>query len=83
MLEAARNGESARFLLASIVGRHRWRLLAALVLQTVYSGIQFAGPLMLNQITKILMKTGDAQVRGRARGPAAACRERAMFRAGG
>lgn len=69
-IEAAVQGKTSRFLLRSIWGRHQWRILFALALQLFYSGIQFAGPIMLNQITKILTKPSSQQVgvRREARG---------------
>lgn len=60
-IKAAAEGKTSRFLLRTIWGRHKWRILSALVLQCFYSGIQFAGPIMLNQITKILMKPPQEQ----------------------
>jgi ABC-type multidrug transport system fused ATPase/permease subunit len=43
--------------LGAIWRRHRLRLLAALVLQACYSGVQFVGPLMLNQIVQFLTRS--------------------------
>lgn len=66
-LEAAREGTTSRFVLHSIWHAHKVRLLCALVLQVAYSGIQFAGPLMLNQIIKFLSLPPAAEtVRARA-----------------
>ncbi len=63
-VEAARQGETSRFLLLTIWGQHKWRIVSALALQVFYSGIQFTGPIMLNQITKILTKPPAQQVGG-------------------
>lgn len=64
MLERAREGTTSRFVLGSIWRAHRVRLLCALVLQLVYSGIQFAGPLLLNQIIKFLSTPEPVQTVG-------------------
>lgn len=53
-LQAAKEGTTSRFLFGSLLGRHKVRLLAAFCLQVVYSGVQFVGPIMLNNITKFL-----------------------------
>lgn len=64
VLERAREGLTSRFVLGSIWRAHRVRLLCALVLQLCYSGIQFAGPLLLNQIIRFLSTPKLAQTVG-------------------
>ncbi|KAL4852933.1 Multidrug resistance-associated protein 1 [Chlorella vulgaris] len=54
ILARARAGETSRLILRTIWLCHYPRILAALVLQLFYSGIQFAGPLLLNQIVKFI-----------------------------
>ena len=52
--DQAKDGKIARFLALSIWRQHKHRLLFAMLLQLTYSGVQFVGPLMLNQIVSIL-----------------------------
>ena len=54
MVDDAKKGVSARFVFRTILARHWKRILYAMGLQLCYSGVQFVGPLMLNEITKIL-----------------------------
>lgn len=61
ILAAAEKGETSRFVLNSIWLCHYPRLVAALCLQLFYSGIQFAGPLFLNQIVKFITKPKELQ----------------------
>jgi ABC-type multidrug transport system fused ATPase/permease subunit len=61
-LKKARKGETSRFLLKSILGQHKIRLIAALILQLFYAGIGFVGPLMLNQITKFLTTSEQSEL---------------------
>ena len=74
----AAEGGSGRPLLRALVGRHKWRLLGSLALQCVYVGIQFCGPLMLNQITTILSEPDKAAQVSAERGVGRRrdCRER-------
>jgi ATP-binding cassette subfamily C (CFTR/MRP) protein 1 len=55
-VEDAKKGVSARFVFRTILTRHWKRIAYAMGLQLCYSGVQFVGPLMLNEITKILTK---------------------------
>ena len=57
VLEQARDGKVGRFIFLSIWRQHRYRIIFAMILQLTYSGIQFVGPLMLNEIVKILTKS--------------------------
>lgn len=69
MVKAAEEGQTSRLVLRSIFFCHWPRLLAALCLQLFYSGLQFAGPLFLNQIVKFITLPESMQtVRGRAAG---------------
>ena len=56
ILERAEQGKTSRFVLRSIWVCHYRRILPALALQLFYSGVQFAGPLLLNQIVKFISK---------------------------
>ena len=60
-LEAAREGKTSRYVLMPIWLTHYPRLLAAMSLQCFYSGVQFAGPLMLNQIVRYITKPVSQQ----------------------
>jgi len=53
-LEDAKNGQTARFLLHTIFFRHWKRIIFSMCLQMIYSGVQFVGPLMMNQIIQFL-----------------------------
>lgn len=67
MVKAAEEGQTSRLVLRSIFFCHWPRLLAALCLQLFYSGLQFAGPLFLNQIVKFITNPPALQtVRRRA-----------------
>jgi hypothetical protein len=54
ILKRAEAGDTSRFVVRTIWGCHYHRLVAALCLQLFYSGMQFAGPLLLNQIVKFI-----------------------------
>lgn len=54
IIKAAEEGTTSRFVLRTIWWCHYHRILAALCLQLCYSGVQFAGPLFLNQIVKFI-----------------------------
>ena len=56
ILERAEQGKTSRFVLRSIWVCHYRRILPADALQLFYSGVQFAGPLLLNQIVKFISK---------------------------
>lgn len=65
VVKAAEEGQTSRLVLRSIFFCHWPRLLAALCLQLFYSGLQFAGPLFLNQIVKFISSPPALQtVRG-------------------
>jgi hypothetical protein len=70
ILARARAGETSRLILRTIWLCHYPRILAALVLQLFYSGIQFAGPLLLNQIVKFISLPTAEEAAVRARLPA-------------
>jgi len=65
-IQEAKDGKAARFLLSTIWMQHRHRILYAMCLQLIYSGIQFVGPLMLNQITKFLMRADALEQAGQS-----------------
>lgn len=77
ILKGAEEGKNGRLILVSIWLCHHRRILAALSLQLLYSGVQFAGPLFLNQIVKFITQPSFLQtVRGcwGAWGRGATCR---------
>jgi ABC-type multidrug transport system fused ATPase/permease subunit len=63
-LQRALDGETSRFVLYSIFGQHKLRLLYALILQCFYSGVQFVGPLMLNHIVRFLSASQALDLNG-------------------
>lgn len=63
-VEEAKNGVSARFVFLTILQRHWKRIMYAMCLQLCYSGVQFVGPLMLNEIIKILTQAEVARETG-------------------
>lgn len=64
ILKGAEQGETGRLILSSIWLCHCRRILAALCLQLLYSGVQFAGPLFLNQIVKFITQPTELQTVG-------------------
>jgi hypothetical protein len=62
VLEGARRGDTSRFVLRSILNQHKLRLVYALILQVIYSGVQFVGPTMLNNIVKFLSASAAADM---------------------
>ena len=63
-LEDAEKGLVARYVLKTIFSRHWRRIAFAMTLQLCYSAVQFVGPLMLNQIIKILTQAEYARQAG-------------------
>lgn len=63
-IKDAKDGKLARFLLATIWHQHKARIFFAFALQIIYSGVSFVGPMMLNQITKILTQADAYQQMG-------------------
>ena len=63
-VKEAEKGLSARFVFLTILTRHWKRIGYAMGLQLLYSGVQFVGPLMLNEITKILTNAEYARATG-------------------
>ncbi|KAL4457987.1 hypothetical protein ABPG75_012852 [Micractinium tetrahymenae] len=61
ILKGAEQGDNGRLLLFSIWQSHYPRILASLCLQLFYSGVQFAGPLFLNQIVKFITQPSFLQ----------------------
>ena len=61
-LKAARNSQVAGILMKTVLAMHWPLLLGALALQLAYSGAQFAGPELLNQITQYLQTPRQLQV---------------------
>ena len=64
LLERAREGKAARFLLRTIWLQHRTRILYAMTLQMFYAAVQFIGPLMLKEIVKFLSASDIAEALG-------------------
>ena len=63
-LEDAEKGLVARYVLKTIFSRHWRRILFAMSLQLCYSAVQFVGPIMLNNIIKILTNAEYARQAG-------------------
>lgn len=61
-LKAARDSQVAGILMKTVLAMHWPLLLGALALQLAYSGAQFAGPELLNQITQYLQTPRQLQV---------------------
>lgn len=61
ILARAEKGETSRLVLRSVWMCHYPRILAALCLQLFYSGVQFAGPMLLNQIVKFITQPEQLQ----------------------
>lgn len=60
-LKAARDSQVAGILMKTVLAMHWPLLLGALALQLAYSGAQFAGPELLNQITQYLQTPRQLQ----------------------
>ena len=56
-LKQCEDGQTAGPLFKTLYGMHALRLLWALGLQILYNGQQFAGPLLLKQITTFLQNS--------------------------
>lgn len=63
-VKEAEAGRSAKFVFQTILKRHWKRIGYAMLLQLCYSGVQFVGPLMLNQIVKILTEAEKYRQQG-------------------
>ena len=50
MIERAKLGNNCRVLLRTIVARHKWSFLGAMLLQTIATGLTFVNVVLLNQL---------------------------------
>lgn len=62
--EEAKEGKAARYLLKTIIGQHKGRILFAMTVQLCYAGLSFVGPIMLKNIVQFLTASDIAEAGG-------------------
>jgi ABC-type multidrug transport system fused ATPase/permease subunit len=62
--EEAKEGKAARYLLRTVIGQHKGRILFAMTVQLCYAGLSFVGPIMLKNIVQFLTASDIAEAGG-------------------